>query len=194
MRSSGIGSISLQTYISMLRGINVGGAKSVNMAQLKMLYESLSFSDVTTYIQSGNIVFRSKETDRLKLSSGIAKDIRKKFAFDVTVIIRRPEELETVIKKNPFAKRKGIDERMLHVTFLESKPDPAFVKALVLLTAKSKDEYEVIGSEIHLHCPTGYGKSLLNNTFFEKHLKVRATTRNWNTVNVLRSMASQSSA
>ena len=179
----------MNTYISMLRGINVGGAKSIKMADLKDLYESLGFQDVTTYIQSGNVIFHGKENNPPAIRTAIVKAIQKKFGFDVTVIVRRPKELETVIRKSPFAKRKGIDERMLHVTFLETKPDSALVKTLVPLAARSKDEYEVIGSEIYLHCPNAYGKTLLNNTFFEKHLKVAATTRNWNTVNTLFAMA-----
>lgn len=173
----------------MLRGINVTGHNIIKMAELKALYESLRLSDVTTYIQSGNVVFTSKKENSSAVRTEIVKSIEKKFGFMVTVIIRQPNELAAVIKGNPFIGRRSIDESRLHVTFLEVKPTPALVKALGPLTAKSKDEYHVIGSEIYLHCPTGYGKTLLSNTFFEKHLKVAATTRNWNTVNTLYSMA-----
>ena len=179
----------MPVYISMLRGINVSGQKTIKMVDLKALYESIGFSDVTTYIQSGNVVFKSKKENPAAVGAEVVKSIEKKFGFMVTVIMRQPSELATVIKKNPFIGRLGVDESRLHVTFLQAKPTPALVKALVPLTAQSKDEYQAIGSEIYLHCFTGYGKTLLSNTFFEKQLKVAATTRNWNTVNALYSMA-----
>ena len=179
------------TYISMLRGINVGGQKSIKMAGLKSLYESVGFTGVTTYIQSGNVVFRSRSKNAKTVGAEIAKAIHHSYGFTVTVIIRKPEELEKTIKKSPYAGRRGIDETRLHVTFLDAKPAPALVGALVPLAAKSKDEYTVIGMEIYLHCPNGYGTSLLSNTFFEKHLKVAATTRNWNTVKTLNAMSKE---
>jgi len=173
----------------MLRGINVGGARNITMAALKALYESLGFTGVVTYIQSGNVIFRAKEKNASSVSESIADGIGKKFGFEVTVIVRQPAELASVVKKNPFVGRRGIDETRLHVTFLRETPSAAFVKALAPLTAKSRDEHEVIGREIYLHCPNGYSKTLLNNTFFEKNLKVAATTRNWNTVKTLHSIA-----
>ncbi len=181
----------MQTFISMLRGINVSGHNIINMAELKALYESMRFSDVTTYIQSGNVVFKSEEKDPSAISAAIVRAIDKKFDCRVTVIIRQPHELAAVIKKNPFIGRRGVDESKLCVTFLEAKPAPALVKALGPMRAKSKDEYRLIGTELYLHCPTGFGKTLLSNTFFEKNLKVAATSRNWRTVNTLYSIASE---
>ncbi len=179
----------MKTYISMLRGINVSGSKIIRMADLKALYELLGFKDVTTYIQSGNVVFRSGQKSPSAVAATISKAIQKKFGFEVTVIVREPAELQNIVRKNPFAGRRGVDEIRLYVTFLEEKPSPALVKALGSLTAKSKDEFQVAGKEVYLHCPTGYGKTLLSNTFFEKYLEVAATTRNWNTVNVLSEMS-----
>jgi uncharacterized protein (DUF1697 family) len=176
-------------YISLLRGINVGGQKSIKMAELKSLYESIGFTDVTTYIQSGNVIFSSRSSNAKSVAAQIVTAIQQSFGFAVTLIIRQPEELAKIIKKSPYSRRRGIDETRLHVTFLDAKPAPASVKALIGLAAKSKDEYQVIGTEIYLHCPNGYGKSLLSNTFFEKHLKVAATTRNWNSVNTLYTMS-----
>jgi uncharacterized protein (DUF1697 family) len=178
----------MNTCISLLRGINVSGQKIIKMAELKALFEAAGFRDVTTYIQSGNVLFRSKKNPS-DAGTAIANAIRKQYGFDVTVIVRQPDELASVIKKNPFAGRRGIDETKLHVTFLREQPSPALVKALAPLAAKSKDEYRIVGREVYLHCPTGYGNTLLTNTFFEKHLKVAATTRNCNTINTLLSMA-----
>ena len=175
----------------MLRGINVARHNIIKMAELKALYESLRFSDVTTYIQSGNVIFKSKEKDPSAVSAAIVRGIEKKFGYSVTVIIRQPVELAAVIKNNPFIGRRGVDESRLYVTFLEAKPAPVLVKALAPVTAKSNDEFRLIGTEIYLHCPNGYGKTVLSNTLFEKNLKVAATTRNWRTVNTLHLMASE---
>jgi uncharacterized protein (DUF1697 family) len=174
----------------MLRGINVSGQKSIKMQRLKELCESIGFSDVATYIQSGNVVSKSKERNPAAVSTAIVRAIEKKFGFNVTVIVRQPNELAAVIRKNPFIGGRGVDESRLYVTFLEATSPAPLVRALGHLTAKSKDEYKVVGTEIYLHCPHGYGKTLLSNTFFEKHLKVAATTRNWKTVSVLYEMAS----
>ena len=178
------------TYISMLRGINVSGQKIIKMTELKALFESAGFKEVTTYIQSGNVIFKSKESDPSAVSATIVKAIDKKFGYQVVVVIREPKEMAAVIKKNPFVGKRGVDEERLYVAFLEAKPAPALVKALEPLTAKSKDEYEVIGKEIYMHFPGGMGKTLFSNNFFEKKLKVAATTRNWNTVKTLYSMSS----
>lgn len=178
----------MPVYISLLRGVNVGG-KVVRMQQLKSLYESLGLTDVTTYIQSGNVLFKANRLALPALSKTIGATIEKSVGFPVAVIIRTPAEMGKVIKANPFIRRKGIDEIRLYVTFLNSRPSQALVESLKPLAATSKDEYEFVGNEIHLHCPNGYGKTLLSNTFFEKHLQVNATTRNWKTVNTLFAMA-----
>jgi uncharacterized protein (DUF1697 family) len=175
----------MHTYISMLRGINVSGQKIIKMTELKALYESLRLSNVTTYIQSGNVVFQSGNKDPLSIGASIEKAIAKSFGFSVTVVLRRPDEFRKVIGKCPFLGTAGVDENRLYVTFLKSRPALPLVKAMAQVSAKNTDTYEIAGTEIYLHCPTGYGKTLFSINFFEKHLKVAATTRNWNTVQTL---------
>jgi uncharacterized protein (DUF1697 family) len=176
------------TYISLLRGINVGGSKVIRMTDLKAVYESLGFKEVISYIQSGNVLFRSNK-DASAVSGAITKAIERKFGFDVAVIVREPKELAAVIRNNPFIGLRGVDEARLAVTFLQERPSPSLVRVLGPLAAKSNDEYKVVGKEVYLHCPTGFGKTLFTNTFFEKHLKVATTARNWRTVNILVEMA-----
>jgi len=178
------------TYISMLRGINVGG-KTIKMADLKVLYEFLGFSDVTTYVQSGNLIFKTKKENTAAVVGSIERAIVEQLGLKVTVIVRQPVEMALIIKKNPFVGRRAVDENKLHVTFLQEKPASALVEALIPLASTSKDEYRVEGKEVYLHCPKSYGETLLSNKFFEKNLKVAATTRNWRTVNVLYSMSIQ---
>ncbi len=116
----------MQTYISILRGINVSGQKKILMADLKLLFEKLKCENVTTYIQSGNVVFKSStELTDLELSKKIETEIFKKYKFEVPVITRTKKELENVISSNPFLKEKNINIEKLHVTFLSEKPNKA---------------------------------------------------------------------
>ena len=95
-----------------------------------------------------------------------------------------------MIDNNPFIKKKGIQLDKLHVTFLGTLPESSLVKAIEKLNF-SPDEFVITGREIYLHCPGGYGNTKLSNNFFEKKLFVKATTRNWNTVNKLWEMAKE---
>jgi len=182
----------MQTFISILRGINVSGQKKILMADLKVLYENLNFKDVATYIQSGNIIFKSTE----KLSEGelakkIEKAIFKKYNFEVPVVIRTEKEMEKIISSNPFLKEENIDTKKLYVTFLSEIPDKKKLESIEN-TAFLPDKFIVSGKEIYLHIPGSYGETKLSNKFFETKLKVKATTRNWNTVNKLFEMGSDS--
>ncbi len=179
----------MTSFVSLLRGINVSGHNMIKMAELKTLYESLGFRNVTTYIQSGNVIFQTEKDDPASVEGRIERAIEKKFGSRVTVIVRKRAELASVIKANPFIGSNKIDEIRLYVTFLREKPTPALVKAVQPAAARSTDQYKILGSEVYLYCPNGYGKTLLSNNFFEKQLKVAATTRNWNTVNNLYDMA-----
>ena len=181
----------MQTYISILRGINVGGSKPLKMIDLKAMLEKLGFEDVVTYIQSGNVVFKTPTNEPAeKISETIEKAIQKKFGFDVPVITTSADELKKVIHNNPFIKRKGIQLDKLHVTFLGTLPESSFVTVVAKLDF-SPDEFVIRGREIYLHCPDGYGNTRLSNNFFENKLFVKATTRNWNTVNKLWEMAKE---
>ena len=174
-------------YFSLLRGINVSGQKKIQMAKLKLLYDSLGFQNVTTYIQSGNVIFESNDKDCDILSERISQKILDTFGFEVTVIIRTKDEWIKVIKNNPFAGKAEIDQTRLYITFLHQEPDE--IDADGLDQSKSKTEkYAIVGKEFYFYCPDGYGRTKLSNTVVEKKLKVTATTRNWNTVNKLLEM------
>ena len=178
------------TYISMIRGINVGG-KKVKMDRLKELYRSLDFKDVKTYIQSGNVIFESEVPDKIKLSHIIEKRIAEIFDFDVKVLIRTRNEMINVINGNPF---KQEDIKHVYVTFLSDIPSEKLIKDLTRIIDENienkTDEYNIIEGEIYLFLPDGYGRTKLNNNFFEKKLGTSATTRNWRTVNKLVDIAS----
>ncbi len=181
----------MQTFISILRGINVSGQKKILMADLKALYEKLKFTDVATYIQSGNVIFKTNEKlSDIEFAKKIEEAIHKKYDFEVPVIIRSEDEMKKIISQNPFVKEKNIDEKKLHVTFLSEIPDKKNVESTVNMDFLP-DRFIIIGKEIFLYVPNGYGETKISNNFFEKKLKVKATTRNWNTTNKLSQMALQ---
>ncbi len=109
----------------MLRGINVGRNKRVKMEDLKLLYKSLDLKDVKTYIQSGNIIFKSRNSDSKDLSNKIKIKISEVFGFDVPVIIRTEKEYKKVIEDNPF---KEEDIKQLYVTFLSETPSKNLIE------------------------------------------------------------------
>src|SRR5258708_38777994 len=109
--------------ISMLRGVNVGGHNKIKMEALRALYESLKLRDSQTYVQSGNVIFRSDERDIARLTKRIEEGIERKFGVRPSVILRTTAEMREVIARNPFAKRRGIEPGKLLVSFLASDPE-----------------------------------------------------------------------
>ncbi len=175
----------MKTFISILRGINVSGQKKILMTDLKALYESLNFKDVITYIQSGNVIFKTRpELSNAELAKKIEQVIYQKYNFDVPVIIRSVEEIENVISVNPFLKERDINIEKLHVTFLSDTPNDASLESIKSFDYPP-DKFIMADKEVFLHCPVNYGETKLSNKFFENKLKVSATTRNWKTINKL---------
>lgn len=175
----------MKTYIALLRGINVGGQKKIKMADLKIYLNELNFQEIQTYIQSGNILFKSTETSLQKLETSIREKIKEKYAFKVPVLIKTPLEIQHILQHIPF---KDIDYSKLYFTFLNEKPQHVLVKKLKEIDY-SPEEYVINNTTIYFYSPNGYGNAKMNTTFFEKKLKVQATTRNWKTTCKLLEMA-----
>jgi uncharacterized protein (DUF1697 family) len=174
-------------YISMLRGINVGGHKLIKMDRLRESFEALGFEQVKTYIQSGNVVFKAGKVSTSGLSGKIQERILSDFGFSVSVISRTSDEMGKVIAGNPFLKERGIDLEKLHVTFLSAAPAPAALKKLAGLTV-APDRFRCFGTEIYFHLPNGVSGSVLMKSPVDRVLAVVPTTRNWKTVNQLYAM------
>jgi uncharacterized protein (DUF1697 family) len=172
------------TYVALLRGINVAGHKPVKMDPLRKAFEALGFEEVKTYVQSGNIVFNAPTQASENLSKKIEEKILDDFGISVPVTVKTSVEVAEVIKNNPFLQEKGIDSSKLHVTFLSHAPEKTALKKLDAL-AKTPDQFRCSAKEVYLYCPNGYGETKLSNNALEKVLAVRATTRNWKTVNKL---------
>lgn len=169
-------------YISLLRGINVSGQKSIKMADLKALYESLGFQDVLTYIQSGNVIFDSEIQDKSELKTMVEAAIREAYGFQVPVQVRTRPEIEEIIRDCPFGEVDlEKDGRRVLVTFLASKPTQERVEEIQEVV-EAPDRLLWREKEIYLYVPGGYGRSKLSNNFIEGKLRVDATTRNWKTI------------
>ncbi len=178
----------MQTFIAMLRGINVSGSKIIKMEPLRASFTDLGFSNVKTYIQSGNIVFEAPNESAASLSNKIAQRILRDFGFSVPVLLRTSKEMEEIIRRNPLVETPGIDHSKLHVTFLSGTAPKTALEQLQPLAVKP-EMIQIIGREIYLYCPNGYGNTKLNNTAVEKKLSLGATTRNWTTTKMLLAMA-----
>jgi uncharacterized protein (DUF1697 family) len=172
------------TYIALLRGINVSGSNIIKMTELKQLFLELGFSNVNTYIQSGNVIFETNLEEPDKIEQQIKDAINRTFVYKVNVLVLTKNSLETIFASNPFLQKSDIDISKLHVTLLSNEPLSEGIEQINEMT-KNQDEFEIVDNCIYLYCPNGYGNTKLNNNLFEKKLKVSATTRNWNTISKL---------
>ncbi len=177
-------------YLALLRGINVSGQKSIRMPELQSSFLSLGFSEVRTYVQSGNVVFCAGKSDELELASMIAARIKKDFGHVVPVLAISDKALDQVVRSNPLWPKAGGDEKLFHCTFLSESVSVASFKALKFPAAEG-ERAVLVGRAILLHCPHGYGNTKLNNNYFERALGVAATTRNWRTVLALQKLCSE---
>lgn len=180
----------MSQYISLLRGINVGGQKAIRMADLSTLYQSLGYEKVITYVQSGNVLFRSPEQVSSKLVAQIEQSIEQKFGFSVPVLVREAVSFLEILKNNPFVNERHVNPVDLYVTFLFQAPAAASLARLEV-PKEGMDEFVVWKDVVYLFCPHGYGRTKLSNTFFERKLGVPATTRNWKTVRALYDLGAQ---
>ncbi len=168
----------------MLRGINVAGQKIIKMEMLRASFEALGFRRVRTYVQSGNVIFESGKASLSSLSKRIEGKILRDFGFSIHLALRTSNEMKKIVGANPFLKEQDLDHSKLHITFLSAIPIRAALGKLEGLNALP-DQWRINGREVYLYCPNGYGKTKLANTALEKMLSVKATTRNWKTVNTL---------
>ncbi len=178
----------MTAVISMLRGVNVGGHHKIKMESLRALCESLGLRDAQTYVQSGNVVFRTEERDPVRLTQRIEDKIEKVFGFRPHVISRTPSEMRDVIARNPFLKRRDLDPSQLLIVFLASIPS-AELRDKALQVKTGPEELRIDGRELYIYFPNGMGQSKLSYTAIEKKLKTPGTGRNWNTVRKLLEMA-----
>ncbi|MFT9498230.1 DUF1697 domain-containing protein [Anaerosolibacter sp.] len=177
----------MNIHIALLRGINAGGNNIIKMNELKKTFEGMGLLGVKTYIQSGNVLFKSGEEAEI-LKKKIENAIEEQFRFSTTVILRTSEELEKIILDCPFSQEEILEaESMsetesLYVALLTNTPSKEKIEHLNAYSSDS-DEYRIVGREVFLLLRKGIRNSKLANNL--QKLEIPATVRNWRTINKL---------
>ncbi len=161
------------------------------MADLRSALEADGFGEVITYLQSGNVVLTSRASPG-RVASDINALIKKRFGFDIAVLVRSHAELAAVVRSNPFASV-AVDPRRYMVTFMSAVLPDAGVKRLHTVVAP-QEPFAVIGREIYSWHPAGFGRSPLWERLSAKTLGIAATSRNWSTVTALLALAGRPTA
>lgn len=180
----------MAVLISMLRGVNVGAHNRITMDALRSLYESLGLENPRTYVQSGNVIFCTKEKNLVQLATKIQDAIEKKFKFRPAVVLRTISELKQAIAASPFANRPELEPGKILVTFLAADPGSGAQTSLDNLK-RYPEEVHLIGRDLFIYFPNGAGKSKLPWSSVENMLKVTGTARNWNSVTNMLKIAEQ---
>ena len=181
----------MPTYISMLRGINILGRKRVEMARLREMFEGMGFEQVRTYINSGNVVFKTSKSAPAALSKKIEERMESEFGFTAPVITRTAAEMGRAIEGNPFTQESRSDPSKVFIAFLGQAPKAEAVERLQARATKAERAHGS-GREIYVYYVDGMGRAkLLTHGVLERILAVNATMRNWNTVSKLYEMAGE---
>ncbi|KMO93859.1 DUF1697 domain-containing protein [Streptomyces roseus] len=169
-------------YAALLRGINVGGAKKVPMAELREVLTDLGLTGVQTYLQSGNAVFTSPEKDPGALARELERAVEARFAFRVACLVVDGEYLRAVAEACPFPAAE-LEGKQLHATFLSAQPGEERF-ASIDGPAYLPEEYRIGDRVVYLYAPDGLGRSKLGEALHKPAVLkgIDATTRNWNTV------------
>ena len=180
----------MNSWIALLRGVNVVGRNQISMQALREICMSLKLRNPRTYIQSGNVVFVSAETDATKLATRLESAIEKRCGFRPSVMMRTAAEMRDIVSRNPYAARGDIDPGKFAVFFMATQPHPELCNKVMAINV-GKEEIRADGRELYIYFPDGQGRSKLPPVL-ERTLKMPATARNWNTVNKLLAMAEDS--
>ena len=188
----------MASHVALLRGINVGGKNKVPMAELREVVTSLGHTSVTTYLQSGNVLFTAEDTDAAKLASDLEAAIAGKFGITSAVVVLSRDELARILGDNPYADEPN--PKFVHVVFLSAEPSQQLlgrIRAIESAAAArgSRDTFTAIGNALYLHTPDGYGNSELSEALFriigKGTYQLAATARNWSTSATLLSLCEE---
>jgi uncharacterized protein (DUF1697 family) len=162
------------------------------MTDLQRAFEELGFENVSTYGQTGNVIFDCRHAEAAQVATHIEEKLSESFGFSTNVIIRTQQDLEKIIETNPLVDSAHVARDKLYVTFLADVLDKTIASKLDI-TPGADEKFEIVGKEVYLYCPNGYARTKLNNAAFEKKLRTVATTRNWKTINKLLSVSNSKS-
>ena len=175
-------------HIALLRGVNIGPNKRVDMPRLRELLTGLGYGDVRTYVQSGNIILTSRKSPR-RMERDLRQEVATGLGVDTEVIVRTRDELAGVIERDPLGKL-ATNPKRYQVSFLSGEPGPEVARKLAAVAAPP-EQVVISGREIYAWHPDGVGRSKLATLLAGRGLGVTATSRNWNTVTTLLALADE---
>jgi uncharacterized protein (DUF1697 family) len=181
----------MNTYVALLRAVNVGGTGKLPMADLRKVLDGLGFKNVETYIQSGNVVFDAVGSPA-KVRAAIAVELQKLMGAPVEVMVRTHEDLSRIIAANPFAAEAAADGARVHVAFLGGPAATGAQGALAGIVTKypaRRDRFHLAGDVLYLHLPDGAAETKFSGKTLDRAMGVAGTGRNWNTVLKLHAMS-----
>jgi uncharacterized protein (DUF1697 family) len=168
----------MNTFIALLKGINVGGHKKVPMIALRELLKELGYQDIQTYIQSGNVIFKTEERNIQKIEDTISTSVKKHFGFEVSVLVKTREDLKRIFEASPFPEEQ---KKASYFMMLNHKPEQVLIDK-VSEKVYEGETYEIISDCIYYFYEKGLGQAKFNVNFFERKLNTFATARNYNTL------------
>ena len=175
------------SYIALLRGINVGGHSVIKMADLREFFKSFGLSEVSTYIQSGNVLFTSNESNRDVLSTNLEHNLESALGYPIRIFLYTTAELRDASSKNPFEPEHHDHEQLCHLLFLSEKPDSDHIESLMALQG---EEYRFrVENQVLYYAYARSAAGHRRNINFEKILGVTGTSRSWKVVKKLIELA-----
>jgi len=172
--------------VALLRGINLGNKNKLPMKDLIAMFTEAGCTEVTNYIQSGNVIFSAPSSISKTLPTLVTDRIAQRFGYRVPVILRTAKQIAETLRNNPFLEQ-GVPEKMLYVYFLAHVPSPAALK-LLDPDRSPPDVFHARGQELYMHLPNGMGQTKYSNAYLDSKLSTVSTARNWNTVRKLGEM------
>jgi uncharacterized protein (DUF1697 family) len=192
----------MASHVALLRGINVGGRNKVPMAELREVVASLGHTEVATYIQSGNVLFSTQETDNAKLAAALESAIEDRFGLWSSVVVLSRDELAEVLAASPYPDEPN--PRLVHAVFLNADPPPDLADRIAVIVSAaaakgSRDTVQASGRALYVHTPDGFGRSELAQNLFklvtppakQKKQGLAGTARNWATATKLLSLCEE---
>jgi len=192
----------MASHVALLRGINVGGRNKVPMAELREVVTSLGHTGVSTYIQSGNVLFSTPDSDNARLASALESAISDRFGIWSSVVVRSRDELARILDGNPYPDEPN--PKFVHVVFMNSEPAAEVLDRIKAAESEaaakgSRDTVTAAGETLFLHTPDGFGTSELAQAVFkiitppakQRQRGLAATARNWATATKLLSLCEE---
>ena len=180
----------MATWVCLLRAINLGSHNKVPMPALRDALAEAGFTDVQTYVQSGNVVVSSGHRTAVEVSEAVRALVGERFDVDQPVMVRTAEQVRGVVDANPFPEAGAERPKLLHVVFLTGAPSPEAVER-VHSEDLTRDVVRVVGEDMYVDYGDSVHASKLSPAYFSRRLGVEGTARNWRTVLALAEMTSK---